>query len=323
MTGATVAIEIPEAVSDLDEGRAMGACEAVLGDDRCGPLDQGFSASFIARVTQPSALELTIELTQTGQDEVAALRVLRFTEEEPEAFRWQSAGVVVAALVLSQTPSQAPSPSAPEPAPAEPGPQKADSPKGGLTSPDGLDDSGNAPAPTNVTEPDVATIDIGPLVASTASGIGVAVGASLGGALRVNGPLHVVASGEASTSSADDATVAVRSRSLGGSLGLAFRGSLAHPRFGWELSARGAFQNLRVSATSDTESGDAATSRWGGRVGGSLAWLPSRFVGVVVAGDAGLVWPPIDVEVGRGEPLRIPALIWSGYVGLRIRLNRL
>lgn len=317
MIGYTVAIEIPEAVSERDAGRAIGACGAALGNDRCGYLDEGFAAKFTARVTQSSALELTIELTQTGEDEIAALRVLTFTEEEPEAFRWQSAGVVVAALVLSQIPAEAPADS-PEPT-AEREPEQPDAPKVDSTSAGNPDDLRESPVPT---DPDVATIDFGPLVASTASRAGVAFGASLGGAMRLTGPLHVVASAEVSASSSADAAVELRSRSLGGSLGLGLRGPLSS-QFEWELSTRGAFQSLSVSAISSTESGKAATGRWGGRAGGALTWLPSRFLGVVAGGDAGLLWPPLDVEVGEPEPWRISALVWSGYVGVRIRFNRM
>lgn len=319
MIGDTVAIEMPDAVSEQDQGRTIGACEAALGDDRCGRVGEGVAADWNARVTQSNAFELTIELAATGSEEATTVRVLSFSEEEPEAFRWQSVGVVVAALVLSQPPPEAePEGAAPEPEPEPPDPAPAPPPP-----PSDPDIGDEAPDESDARGRDRVTIDVGPLAMSTASGAGVAGGGWLGGALRLTGPLYLVAQGDTASSAKNDAAAGLRATSFGGGLGLGLRGALGHPDIGWELSARGAVQSLSVRAASDAESGAASTTRWGTRMGLGLAWLPAGFWGVVLAGDAGLLWPPLDVDVGAAEPTRISALIWGGYLGLRIRLNRL
>ena len=319
MIGDTVAIEVPSTVSERDQGRTIGACEAALGDDRCSRLGGEPTADFIARVTEASASELMIELTLAAQDEVPAVRILKFSEDEPEAFRWQSVGVVIAALVLSRNQQEdqaAADPPEPPPEPEEPV-------KAALPAREDLSDADARAKEALAKAPDVATIDLGPLVASTASGAGVAGGAWLGGAIRLKGPLHIMASGDASFSSADAEVATVHASSLGASLGLGLRNAFMRSQFGFELSARAALQSLRVRAVSDTESGTATTGRWGGRAGVGFFWLPSRFWGIVAGGDAGLVWPPIDVDIGAMEPTRVNALIWGGYLGLRIRVNRL
>lgn len=319
MIGDTVAIEIPGTVSELDEGRAIGACEAALGDESCSRLEQGVAADFTARVTATSASELTIELVLSGQEEVETVRVLKFSEDEPEAFRWQSVGVVIAALVLSRSPREAPA----LPEPPLPEPEQRARPKAAAEDSEQAPDDSDAPDQReDAREPGVATVDLGPLIASTASGAGVAGGAWLGAALRWKGPLHVVASGEASFSSAETDAAAVQARSLGASLGLGLRSPFWGSAFGGEVSFRSALQSLSVRAESSSESGSAATLRWGGRAGLGIYWFPSRFLGLVAGGDAGLLWPPIDVEAGSAEPIRVGALIWGGYLGLRIRVNR-
>lgn len=323
MIGDTVAIEIPETVSDLDQGRTIGACEAALGDDSCSMLAEGAEVDWTARVTQPSLSELTIELTPLGEDDVASVRVLRFNEDEPEAFRWQSVGVVVAALVLSQNQERPRKSEPPEPPPRKSTPEPEATEK--ETSPP-LTARGEEDVRTPASKKeagDALTVDLAPQLTSPASGSGVGAGGWLGVAVHLRGPLHLVATGDASFSNRDEPVERLSAAAWGATLGLGLRFRFLHPDLAWDLSARGALQGLSVRAASGDDSGSAGTTRAGGRVGAALSWMPSRFIGVVGGGDLGLLWPPVDLEVGAPEAVRISALTWTGYVGVRVRLNSL
>jgi hypothetical protein len=321
MVGDTVAIQIPESVSERDEGRAIGACEAALGGDHCGRLDEGFVADFTARVVESSASELTISLSLAGQDESVSVRVLKFSDEELDAFRWQSVGVVIGALVLSQPEAEPEKKAKLEPKEEEPQ-EAAQKPNPKPLRAEPQDERAPRPLP-EVSQTDFASVDLGPLVASSYSGARVAGGVWLGTALRVVDPLFVVAQGDVSFSPENSDAAFLRTSSLGGSLGLGLRSLLGGSRFGLEVSARGAVQSLNVRANSGTTLGMATTVRWGGRAGGGVFWLPSSFLGVVLGADAGVLWPPLDVEIGAPEPERLSALFWGGYLGLRFRFNHL
>lgn len=327
MIGDTVAIQIPESVSERDEGRTVGACAAALGEGHCGRLDEGFVADFTARVVQTSASELTISLSLSGHDKSVSVRVLKFSDEELEAFRWQSVGVVIGALVLSQPEAEEQPKAPPQPKPAaekekqpatqnEPGESPAesrDARDGRLTSEGKRSDHSKS---------DLASVDLAPLVASSYSGVGVAPGIWFGAALRVIEPLYVVAQGDVSFSPENVEGAFLRTSALGASLGLGVRSLLGASRLGLEVSARGAMQSLTLRANSGTEQGTAGTVRFGGRTGGAVFWLPTSFLGVVLGADAGVLWPPVDADLGSPEPTRISALFWGGYWGLRFRLNR-
>lgn len=319
MIGDTVAIQIPETVSERDEGRTIGACEAALGEERCGRLSQGFVADYTARVVQSSASEVTIELSLTGLYDAVTVRVLQFSDDEPEAFRWQSVGVVVGALVLAQPEVEEKTSAPAEPLPAQPKEIESKDREESPTKPgevlDVRRDSEGEPF-------DRATVDVAPLVASSYSGSGVAGGAWLGAAVRLAGPVHVVTQGDASFSPENADAADLRTSSSGASLGLGLRGYFRTSDFGWDLSGRGAVQNLNVRADSGTEVGAKGTIRWGARAGGGLFWLPSRLFGVVLGADLGILWPPVDLELGQVERTRVGAIFWGGYLGLRIRLNR-
>ncbi len=321
MIGDTVAIEIPDAVSELDRGRAIGACEAALGDDSCSLRSEGLDSDWTARVNQSSAEELTIELIVTGTTEVDTVRVLTFSEDELEAFRWQSVGVVVAALVLSRN-RVAPEPTTTqgESDSIEPSEEPAAEPR--EEPPARVDAPEATPRLEARRRQEKVTLDLAGLMATSGTG-SAAGGAWLGTGLRLAGPLHLLVQGDAIFSRTDESEAELRSTVLGGSLGLGLRGGFGRSDLGWEMSARAAMQSLRVRASTESETGVASTVRIGARGGLAAVWRPSGFWGVLVGADAGVLWPPVDLELGAAEPARVSAVFVGGYLGLRMRLNRM
>lgn len=328
MIGDTVAIEVPETVSEQNLARALGACEAALGLDQCIGSRAGADTNWMAQVSQTSVADLSIELVLTGQLSPVVVRVLSFENDEPEAFRWQSVGVVVAALVLSQempekaedeaadslssvsetvevrTPDALPPAPRQTPALSRPGPSRPPNP---------------GPPSTSL----APTLDVAALLAAPVSDAPFGAGGWLNVGVPLAGPLLLLTQADLSWSRSSAEDAALRGLAFGASMGAGLRWQLGHPQWFGELSARAAFQGLRALGEASTARETAWTVRWGGRGGALLAWFPGADWGLVLGGDAGLLWPPLEVSVTGRKLTSVSSLVWGGYLGLRVRIRPL
>lgn len=328
MIGDTVAIEVPETVSERNLARALGACEAALGVDQCTGAGLASGTDFRAEVSQTSVSELSIELVLNGGESPVVVRVLSFESDEPEAFRWQSVGVVVAALVLSQqTPKEADDSSL-DPSSESASPPQLPTAKPALLVPEqptplarpGPSRPPNPGPPSRAFSP---TLDLAGLLSSPVSGAAVGAGGWLNVAVPIGGPLLLSTQADSSWSRSSTAEVALRGLALGASFGVVGRFGLGHPRWFWEASARAAFQGLRVLGEAGASRETAWIARWGGRGGAALAWFPGDDWGVVLGADGGILWPPLEVTIAGEEPTAVSPFVWGGYLGLRVRIRPL
>ncbi len=312
MIGDFVEIEIPPEASEMDAKRAEGACEAALGVGHCevglGELVD-FAPQWTANVIRQPAGGLLIELRARGKDVPTLTRHLNFAVEDPDAFRFQSVGVVVAAMVLAQSPveDQYASPASAETSNPQLTPASIEHADVALAPPE----SSLGTKEASFAIDGAATVTPG--LAGNRPGMG-GIGAVVW-SLPV--PLLIVADLEVTTSRRSLSETRLASTAFTGSAGLGERLSFSGGVFGVEGHARANVQALRLSAEDDLGKQANVTMRWGGSVSlRGFFRFHSRW-GVVLGGNVGALAPAVSLQVQGTELAQLSSLWWGAFVGLR------
>ncbi len=312
MIGDFVEIEIPPEASEMDAKRAEGACEAALGVGHC-EVGHGELVDFVPQWTADVSRQpeggLLIELRATGDGVPALTRHLNFAAEDPDAFRFQSVGVVVAAMVLAQSPVEGTGDS---PANVETGDPQV--------TPASTEDADVALAPperslrrqeANIAIDAAATVTSG--LAANRPGMG-GMGAVVW-SLPV--PLLIVADMEVTARRRRISEVRLASTAFTASIGLGERLIFSGGDLGVEGQLGANVQALRLSAEDNLGEQANVTMRWGGGVSlrGFFRFHPRW--GVVLGGKVGALAPAISLQVQGTELAQLSPIWWGTFVGLR------
>ncbi len=300
MIGDYVQIEIPAESSELDAKRVEGACDAALGTGHC-EVGQGdlldFAPQWIAQVQKDAAGALVIELRPHGEPAERAQRRLEFSESDPAAYRFQSVGVVVAAMVLAQ------------PEPSETGTQEPTVSASGTS---------EQPIAATVTEPRRGSVA---LDLAACLGPGVTSGfPSLGGCFgaiwELPIPLLIVADVEVTGSRGTSGTASLQGIFVSAGLGLGQR-FLFSERTGLEAQLEGSLQTLGVRAKDSLAAQSETTFRPGARLGlTAFSRFHSRW-GAFLGGELGVYSPAVTFQVDGQEASRFSNIWWNAQLGIR------
>lgn len=319
-----VAVEMPAEIAPALATAALGACNLALGSGRCALFDeasggQGNAWTAAIRLDPSDPNRLRIELRDaTPQSTLTSFtRDLVFEGPEPLPHRWSTAGVVVAALVISAESSSKPTPEPPTPSPSDvtagnrpktnPAPETSKPPTHRALAPE---------VPPKKPRGRDFRLDFAGF-----TGPGVEAGELLvGGLLRPSLELgsSVVAWTRASIAAADGT---VRFLGWSGAVGLGFESSTEDRRFGLEGRLGFAAERVSLSAANATTEDTEAKSRYGGVVGLDLTLGISRPLALWLGGEVTAMLPRLDVNVGGVRQGELERLGGSLALGVRTRFG--
>lgn len=301
MVGDSVAIEVPAEVATLDASRAVEACLVALGPDRCFVAsDAERTTDFRATILPTVGGEFVIVLRRGSEERPLAERRILFLPTDPEAYRWQSAGVVTASMVLGEARSE-PSPSPPEASPpvAPPQPERAPS------------------APARPTFVRAVAVDLGGLAGSGVSGGAGRWGGFARGVLRFAPPLLALADVRVAGSEDERGSASSRGLWITGGLGVGVGFEVAGGAVAFEMHAQATVESFSLRAEDELGSEERSRVRWGGRFGGAVVVPVSSAVGLVAGGDFAVAAPTFEFEVAGREAGRLGAFAGAAFLGVR------
>jgi hypothetical protein len=315
IASSIVIVDVPDDLSPSLVEATLRSCNLALGPGRCrtgaGP-DGELEHSYIAELRAPADAEnlVTIELKEGSEPfALVATRSLSFHDSDMPDHRWATAGVVIAALVVSaetastlQRENEPVEASPPEP-PSEPPP----------TPPR------RAPAPTRPPVPELPPAGLAfRLDLAGLAGPGFDTGPwRIGGQLRSSlagsqlPALAWVSVGAARS----EGTFAVNWYSGHAGLGLHFPTGL--PLVDIEGRLGGSASFVQATAREGSEQQTESAWRWGAVGALDIVVLASEHLHTVVSCQATATWPVLDVELRNELVGREPAARWAALVGLR------
>jgi hypothetical protein len=322
-----VAIEIPAEVAPDLASRALRTCNLALGSGRCAIFDASTpttNVDWLAHVgvdpTRPNLLQIELRDSLPQHRMTTYVRSLTFEESDAVTHRWSTAGVVVAALVISaesgrsaaSTPSATPSVEPSDGNAVTPTPQ---------TKASANDRRGPARAGTN--EPAVShsperafRLDLG---AVAGPGIEGHV-ARYGGALRPSVELlpSLVLWGQVGASrGADSITVSWWS----GAVGVGLVTSVVPGRFAIEARIAAVGNRLVFKVVDAAGDSDSATRwRFGAGAGLDAALALADSFGLFVGVDGVLANPRVKIRQAGNEVGQSPTIETLVVAGLRWRI---
>lgn len=315
-----VAIEIPAEVPPDLATVLLRSCNLALGAGRCaaagsteGPNQElAWVASFALDPAEPSQLRVDLRNSIPQQTQTRLTRTLAFEGNEGPTHRWSTAGVVVAALVVSaeSTTRNRPPPdeNASNLAPSRPDVATTQKPK-----------ASSAPLPPAVPAPRsgrAVRIDLGGLF-----GTGVEETAMrYGGRLRPSVELSRLAFlwSEFALSKANRT---VETWVWSGAAGLGFVTRSAEDTLAVEGRLGGRGDRLEFKATKDQLTAEDSRLRGGVVAGVDFTLSVSRPLAIWLGGEGALLFPRIDVNVGSSRVGQLGLVDGQLSLGLRYRLD--
>ena len=326
-----VVVEMPAEIAPELATTVLRACNLALGTGRCAIAEVPASTTgnaWVASVRldpeEPNRLRIDLRDATPQSTRTSFTRDLTFEGPEPLNHRWATAGVVVAALVVSAESSQ-------KTDGGQPDDHHGSTPADTLTSGDVT--AAHQPPIKSPNETKGHTVSTPEPPASKGNtrdfrvDLGGLIGPSIeGGTLRWGGLVRpslelgqsVLAWTSLSAAAADDA---VKAFWWSGAVGLGFVSTARNRRFGVE--ARLGFKAERVSltATEGSREDSAVNLRWGGVAGVDLYLGISRPLALWLGGEAEAMLPRLDVQVGGAQKGQLDRLNSSIALGIRTRFG--
>ena len=326
MLGDAVQIEVAPDVDPALAKEVASVCDAAMGPDRCWLADGEVSASseWVAVVSQDEHGNLKIELRRASEAGVVARRTLVFEPEDTPERRWESAGVVVAALVAAQVvpapadedkpakPQAERPPTNPPPQPVRPAPSRrrlrGAAGSGRKTRPNRPRQDRERERPT----PRAFGLDTGALLGPGLDAGAYRVGVFGRGWVTLLGPVTAQIGGQYATRGPDPA-VHWTAADLG--LGVQVRPG-AFVVEGRAFVA-GGWESVKPYDPNGGPRESGGVVRYGGGTGVLAAWRASRFVQPFVAAELAWLQPPLGIKVGGVRTDSEGSFRWVGAAGIR------
>jgi hypothetical protein len=299
MFGAiAVVINIEADVPPELSGAAVQSCEVALGEGQCRLIDSDAqpepAADWSAAVRYGSGRDDTVlvALRSNRTGTLLQVRELSFGSHDEPRDRWESIGVLIAALVASREKREPFDATVAEVA-AEPQWE-----------------------PASASRPPALRLDAAFLMSRAADRGAPHLGPEVRGSLELASlPLFVLASASYGVRASEEPDVSW----LSGAVGVGVRiGRRAAPLTA-EIHTSGAIERWALSASESQRSDKDSVTRFGPRLGVDVVWATADRVHLFVGGRLAMLRPEIRIDV-RGENVeQLSPMMGSLLVGFRFR----
>jgi hypothetical protein len=307
MDAVAIVIDVGEAADASLEDAMVDACSAAVVEGKCGAAGRDAGGAEARATVRWDGEHLAADIEVVPFEGGARSHAMHFVAQDPMVERWRSVGLIVATLVgdarrAREAAHLDPGRLEPPPPPPRASPVPPTLP----------------PAPESVRER--VALDAGMIVGNGLEGGSPRVGVELAGSFLIpSTPLLPVVNASFAARPPDDQGVSARWVTLGAGLGL--RAGLVGRTLALEARVEGIAEWTGASVTDGAGRGDSG-GRWqpGVRAGVDVAWMFTRYVGVIAGVDGDIVPSGTVVHV-HGTPLdRSPPEHVAALVGIRFGL---